>query len=145
MTWEEVKKEMVVEKGLDASIADKIYAFVSLRAAPQALLEKLETEKLCGNNKNCMHALQDLRTLFVYLECYGVLDRVVFDMSLARGLDYYTGIIYEASLRQGRGSLNASVSLCCLQMGCESDLLLAVVVTTILWVCSAVERYPQSE
>lgn len=100
MTWEEVKKEMVVEKGLDASIADKIYAFVSLRAAPQALLEKLETEKLCGDNKNCMHALQDLRTLFVYLECYGVLDRVVFDMSLARGLDYYTGIIYEASLRQ---------------------------------------------
>ncbi len=28
----------------------------------------------------------------------GVLDAVSFDLSLARGLDYYTGIIYEAVL-----------------------------------------------
>jgi histidyl-tRNA synthetase len=51
-----------------------------------------------------------MRLLFEYLEVYEVLDKVrlltgnrgalmiqlSFDMSLARGLDYYTGIIYEA-------------------------------------------------
>jgi len=52
-----------------------------------------------------------MRLLFEYLEIYEVLDKVrllfwqpdrtlmfqlSFDMSLARGLDYYTGIIYEA-------------------------------------------------
>ena len=30
-----------------------------------------------------------------YLEAFGVLDKISFDMSLARGLDYYTGVIYE--------------------------------------------------
>merc|ERR1711939_712567 len=33
--------------------------------------------------------------LFTYLSSFDVLDRVSFDMSLARGLDYYTGVIYE--------------------------------------------------
>lgn len=27
------------------------------------------------------------------------LDNIVFDLSLARGLDYYTGVIYEAVLK----------------------------------------------
>ena len=34
--------------------------------------------------------------LFDLLGAYGILDRISFDLSLARGLDYYTGIIYEA-------------------------------------------------
>jgi len=34
--------------------------------------------------------------LFDLLRAYGVLDKISFDLSLARGLDYYTGIIYEA-------------------------------------------------
>lgn len=34
--------------------------------------------------------------LFTLLKAYGVLDKISFDLSLARGLDYYTGIIYEA-------------------------------------------------
>ena len=33
-----------------------------------------------------------------YLELYGVLDKVSFDLSLARGLDYYTGVTYEVVL-----------------------------------------------
>jgi histidyl-tRNA synthetase len=34
--------------------------------------------------------------LFGLLRVYGVLDKISFDLSLARGLDYYTGLIYEA-------------------------------------------------
>jgi histidyl-tRNA synthetase len=37
-------------------------------------------------------------TLFEYLDAYNCLDRLSFDFSLARGLDYYTGLIYEAVL-----------------------------------------------
>ena len=33
--------------------------------------------------------------LMQYLDAFGVLDKISFDMSLARGLDYYTGVIYE--------------------------------------------------
>ena len=36
--------------------------------------------------------------LLEYCEIYGCLQNVSFDLSLARGLDYYTGVIYEAVL-----------------------------------------------
>jgi len=36
--------------------------------------------------------------LFEYCEAMGCLDHLSFDFSLARGLDYYTGLIYEAVL-----------------------------------------------
>jgi len=39
--------------------------------------------------------LQDMDLLFSYLEAFDCLKNVSFDLSLARGLDYYTGIIYE--------------------------------------------------
>ena len=37
-----------------------------------------------------------MEKLLTYCEVMGVTHRVSFDCSLARGLDYYTGVIYEA-------------------------------------------------
>ena len=39
-----------------------------------------------------------MRLLFTYCEAMGCLNNLLFDFSLARGLDYYTGLIYEAVL-----------------------------------------------
>jgi histidyl-tRNA synthetase len=39
-----------------------------------------------------------MKQLFTYIEAAGVIDYITFDFSLARGLDYYTGLIYEAVL-----------------------------------------------
>jgi len=36
--------------------------------------------------------------LFGFLEAMKALGPITFDLSLARGLDYYTGVIYEAVL-----------------------------------------------
>ena len=36
-----------------------------------------------------------------YLDAMGCIDDIDFDLSLARGLDYYTGVIYEAVLIGG--------------------------------------------
>ena len=36
--------------------------------------------------------------LFKYLRALGHLNKVSFDLSLARGLDYYTGMIFEIVL-----------------------------------------------
>lgn len=43
-----------------------------------------------------VHTFNELEILFQYLERSGCLNKIVFDLSLARGLDYYTGVIYEA-------------------------------------------------
>eukprot|EP00244_Chara_vulgaris_P008426 TRINITY_DN3309_c0_g1_i1.p1 TRINITY_DN3309_c0_g1~~TRINITY_DN3309_c0_g1_i1.p1 ORF type:complete len:214 (-),score=43.65 TRINITY_DN3309_c0_g1_i1:639-1280(-) len=48
------------------------------------------------NHPKAAAALDELFVLFSYLESMKAIHRVVFDLSLARGLDYYTGVIYEA-------------------------------------------------
>lgn len=50
-------------------------------------------------NETVMQGLDDTEKLLNFCKAFGVNDEnVSFDLSLARGLDYYTGIIYEAVL-----------------------------------------------
>lgn len=47
-------------------------------------------------------------------QAFNALGPVSFDLSLARGLDYYTGVIYEAVLEGGNmGSIAAG--MCCMR------------------------------
>jgi len=94
--WQEVRKEMVEEKGLDEESADKIGEFVQMNGG-EDLIEELIKGKL-GENKTAKQGLEDMKLLLRYSNIYGCSDVVSFDLSLARGLDYYTGVIYEAVL-----------------------------------------------
>lgn len=60
------------------------------------MLAKLQSDEKLMAVPSAKAGLADMAILFDYLEVFGVLDKMSFDMSLARGLDYYTGIIYEA-------------------------------------------------
>ncbi|WFD31108.1 histidine--tRNA ligase [Malassezia sp. CBS 17886] len=93
--WEEARREMVHDKGLCGEVADKIGTYVCLRGG-RDLLARLQTDAELTQNPRALEGLQDMELLFQYLEAYGVADRISFDLSLARGLDYYTGVIYEA-------------------------------------------------
>ncbi|PWN47878.1 histidyl-tRNA synthetase [Violaceomyces palustris] len=93
--WSEVRREMTVEKGLEEEVADRIGEYVKNKGGRE-LLEKLLADPLLSNHKSATEGLKDMGLLFDYLEVYGISDRMSFDLSLARGLDYYTGIIYEA-------------------------------------------------
>ena len=93
--WEEVRREMVVDKGLEQSVADAIGEYVKLKGGVD-LLEKLQQDEKLKGHAKAKEGLQDMKILFEYLQIFGVMHRISFDLSLARGLDYYTGIIYEA-------------------------------------------------
>jgi histidyl-tRNA synthetase len=43
-----------------------------------------------------------MRLLFQYLGNLNCLENICFDLSLARGLDYYTGLIFEIVLIGGK-------------------------------------------
>jgi len=108
--WEVVRSEMVDEKGLDPAAADIIGQFVVLRGEPRQLLNKLSApDHPLQRHPGGAEALAELGLLFDYLEVMGgAIEPVVFDLSLARGLDYYTGVIYEAVLKgAGVGSIAA--------------------------------------
>ena len=72
----------------DLGVCDFQHVRWGARAAGAALAGDADAEA----------ALGDLRLLFRKLRRKGAHGRVAFDLSLARGLDYYTGVIYEAVL-----------------------------------------------
>ncbi|XP_051505281.1 histidine--tRNA ligase isoform X1 [Myxocyprinus asiaticus] len=99
MAWEDVKKEMINEKGLSEDMADQIGEYVCMQGGMDLADCLLQDPKLSQSKQACA-GLTDIKQLFSYLQILQVTDKVVFDLSLARGLDYYTGVIFEALLSQ---------------------------------------------
>uniref|UniRef100_A0A8C5XPP6 Histidine--tRNA ligase, cytoplasmic n=1 Tax=Microcebus murinus TaxID=30608 RepID=A0A8C5XPP6_MICMU len=99
VSWDEVKNEMVGEKGLAPEVADRIGDYVQQHGGVSLVEQLLQDPKL-SQNKQALEGLRDLKLLFEYLTLFGIDDKISFDLSLARGLDYYTGVIYEAVLLQ---------------------------------------------
>lgn len=101
MSWTEVKKEMVEQKGLEEVVADKIETYVTMKGgrgdnmSAEELLDKLKADKDLMANAKAAQGIEHFDMLFRYLRSWKALDKISFDLSLARGLDYYTGVIYE--------------------------------------------------
>jgi histidyl-tRNA synthetase len=90
----DVRKEMTEEKGLAEDVARKIGDHVLLKGQKD-LLSKLQADVKLVANESMKAGLADMDLLFDYLEAFEAMDDVSFDLSLARGLDYYTGVIFE--------------------------------------------------
>ena len=90
--WEEVKR-LLLDADFDIDILDKINAALQAKSTTDQV-DALK--QLIGTSDSDLDPLQDLGFLFSNL---GQLTsiKVVFDWTLARGLDYYTGIIFEIS------------------------------------------------
>ena len=87
---------------------------------PKALLAQLTAPgHALAEHPGSAAALAELGLLFGYLDAMGALGRIVFDLSLARGLDYYTGVIYETVLLGANvGSIAAGARARWLVVGC---------------------------
>ncbi|CAF0830665.1 unnamed protein product [Adineta ricciae] len=97
--WEVARNEMINERGLSPEITDKIWSYVQLHGNVE-LIDRLRKDPQLISEKLAVEALHDLELLFRYLKLFNVTDKVVFDLKLARGLDYYTGVIFEAVLTE---------------------------------------------
>ncbi|KRX84655.1 Histidine--tRNA ligase, cytoplasmic, partial [Trichinella sp. T6] len=106
--WEEIRLEMINEKGLSPDVSDKLEKLICLRqntctAASgkdlnAILLEELSSHSMLKSSDVAQAALNEIKLLLSYCEAFEIEDKVILDPSLARGLDYYTGCIYEAVL-----------------------------------------------
>ena len=106
MPWMEVRKEMVEDKSLDGGIADRIEGYVTEKGGRE-LLEKFRRDDRLMANENARTGVEEMGLLMDYLAAFGVLDKISLDMSLARGLDYYTGVIYEV-ITEGSAPVTAN-------------------------------------
>lgn len=99
MKWPEVRAEMINEKGLDAAAVDCIGEWVLKKGKTELITELLSSS--LAEDPMAKEGLEEMSILFKYLDIYEITKDVVFDLSLARGLDYYTGVIFEAVLTKG--------------------------------------------
>uniref|UniRef100_A0ABI8ABK0 histidine--tRNA ligase n=1 Tax=Felis catus TaxID=9685 RepID=A0ABI8ABK0_FELCA len=99
ISWKDVRHEMVAKKGLAPEVADRIGDYVQCHGGI-SLIEQMFQDPRLSQNKQALDGLGDLKLLFEYLTLFGIAEKISFDLSLARGLDYYTGVIYEAVLLQ---------------------------------------------
>lgn len=89
---------MITEKGLDEAVADKIGVYTQLNGHMD-LLDTLLQDDALNKIPSAVNGLEDLKRLLNYCHLVGIQNEVIVDLSLARGLDYYTGTIFEAVLK----------------------------------------------
>jgi histidyl-tRNA synthetase len=93
-----VKTEMV-DGGIEPAAADAVLETISLTGSTADLLSELSAR--LETDANAQSALAEMTQLFQLLEQMGVSEsRAVFDLTLARGLDYYTGPVFEAKVTE---------------------------------------------
>lgn len=98
--WNIVHQEML-EKGLTETEADTIRNYVERNGGSELADELLKDEFLVKSNF-AKKGLEDIKLFLHYCSIYKIDDKISFDLSLARGLDYYTGLIYEVVLEASK-------------------------------------------
>lgn len=89
---EKVLEELVGERGISQEAAQKLLALVDFKGTNQEILAELSRLPACGEG------VKELREIFECLAALGIGEEVRLDVSLARGLAYYTGTVFEAYL-----------------------------------------------
>lgn len=93
-----VKKELI-EKKLDEKQAEKLLKALMVSGSNNEVLE--QTKKLIKDEEG-MQGIKELEELIDYCRVFGCdLDRIKLESSLARGLAYYTGTVFEVYLSAG--------------------------------------------
>ena len=96
-----IGKEKVVEElkeiGVDDQAIERILTFIEIDGRTDEKISKLE--KLGILNEMFTQGLEELKQVVKYIRIFGVPDtHFKIDLTIARGLDYYTGTVYETFL-----------------------------------------------
>ena len=94
---EKVKAILLEDCGLTQEQAEEILRFISITGTNDQVLTALEGYQ--GRNEIFDQGLQELKAVTVNLGAFGVPEEnFAVDLTIARGLDYYTGTVYETTL-----------------------------------------------
>lgn len=93
---EKVNEELT-EKGISQDAIGKLQPILHLSGTVAEKLTQLET--VIGHSKIGANGISEVRTLFAYLDILSLTTEVELDLTLARGLNYYTGAIFEVKAK----------------------------------------------
>ncbi len=94
---ENVRLVLCEDDGISEEKADEILKFISIGGSNAQVLEALGAYR--GRSERFDEGLQELSTVVGYLGAFGVPEENFrVDLTIARGLDYYTGTVYETTM-----------------------------------------------
>ena len=94
---EKVKKLLIEEAQVSEDAADKILALITCQEKGIAPLDALN--EYVGQNETLDLGISELSTVVKYMADFGVpAENFMIDLTIARGLDYYTGTVYETQM-----------------------------------------------
>jgi len=94
---EKVRAILVSDCGLTEAQADEILKFIAITGTNAQVIEALEG--YAGRNETFDAGLAELKAVTANLAAFGVPEEnFAVDLTIARGLDYYTGTVYETTL-----------------------------------------------
>jgi histidyl-tRNA synthetase len=96
---DEVMKELL-KAGVKEPKARKLLQMIRQRGSPGTILER-ERKKL-ESYSAAKQGMDELEQIVKNCQAYGIARKIIIDLSLVRGLDYYTGPIFEISVRTKR-------------------------------------------
>lgn len=105
VSWAEAAKEMK-EKGADRDMIEKIKSNIQIKGPLYSSIERIRKSEI-GCTESGKEALADLDRLSELLAIYQVDEDIIIDLSLVRGLEYYTGILIEGGYEGIEGTLIA--------------------------------------
>ncbi len=92
-----VRELLASENGLAQDVIDRIFELIGLRGTTDDILAA--AERCVGSSRSGAAGVAELRQVIGHASALGVpKDRLRVDLSIARGLDYYTGIVFETFL-----------------------------------------------
>lgn len=88
-----VKKELK-QKGFADEIIKRVEEFISIKGSNSDRIQKVE--KILSSSKIAKEGIEEVKQLVKHAKYFGLDEKlIVFDTSLVRGLDYYTGNVFE--------------------------------------------------
>ena len=94
---EKVRTILTEDIGLSDRDAGEILRFIAIRGTNAEVLSALESYR--GKNEVFDTGLEELTAVTKYLSAFGVPEEnFAVDLTIARGLDYYTGTVYETRM-----------------------------------------------
>ena len=94
---EKVRQCLLEDCGLTEGQAEEILKFIAITGSNAQVLDALDSYS--GRSELFDEGFSELRTVVKYLSAFGVPEeRFAVDLTIARGLDYYTGTVYETTL-----------------------------------------------
>ena len=97
----EAKVKLELEKqGVSGSQSEQIIGFTKIKGDNNAVLEQLaQASQALGNPTDFEQGISELREVINGVIALGVpTDKYCIDLAIARGLEYYTGTVYETTL-----------------------------------------------